>query len=239
MPAHKGTIWVTGASSGIGKEVAKEFARIGCKVYASARRANLIDLVNRELEAEGCKNLLEVIPCNVASESNVDTAVKKIIANNKIDCLVNNAGITSFKLAIDNSINEIKDIINTNLLGAIYTIKGVLPYMIDNGGGTIINIISVVAKKVFTNSSAYSASKAGLLAYTNVLREEVRDKNIKVVNVLPGATNTNIWPDKVKDKYSPKMMEPVDIAQIIVSIYLQGPKLVTEEITLRPITGDL
>lgn len=235
----KGVIWVTGASSGIGKETAKEFARIGCKVYASSRKTNLIELANKELLAEGCNNLLEIIPCNVASDTNVDTAIKKILANHKIDCLVNNAGITSFKQALDNSLNEIKDIINTNLLGAIYTMKGILPSMIENGGGTIINIISVVVKKIFTNSSAYSASKAGLLAYTNVLREELRDKNIKIVNILPGATDTNIWPDKTREKYKNKMMRPEDIARIIVSIYLQAPNIVTEEITLRPITGDL
>ncbi|HOJ37495.1 MAG TPA: SDR family oxidoreductase [Ignavibacteriales bacterium] len=237
--AHKGVIWVTGASSGIGKETAKEFARIGCKVYASARKTNLIELANKELIAEGCDNLLEIIPCNVASDVNVETTLKKILANDKIDCLVNNAGITSFETALDNSLNEIKDIINTNLLGSIFTIKGVLPSMIENGGGTIINILSVVVKKIFTNSSAYSASKAGLLAYTNVLREELRDKNIKIVNILPGATNTNIWPDKAREKYQNRMIKPEDVARIIVSIYLQSPHIVTEEITLRPITGDL
>lgn len=235
----KGNIWVTGASSGIGKETAKEFARIGCKVFVSSRRVNLLERINKELLDEGCSASVEIIPCNVASESNVETALKKIHEHGSLDCLINNAGISSFKPAIENSLNEIKDIINTNLLGSIYTIKGVLPTMIKNESGTIINILSVVTKKPYLDSSAYSASKSGLLAYTNVLREEIRQHNIKIINIIPGATETNIWPDKVRSKYSEQMLQPRDIARTIVSVYLQNDRIVTEEITLRPITGDL
>lgn len=235
----KGNVWITGASSGIGKEAAKEFARIGCKVFVSSRRANLLERINKELEDEGSLARVIIIPCNVASESNVETALKKIHEHGSLDCLINNAGVSSFKSAIENSLNEIKDIINTNLLGSIFAIKGVVPQMIKSNSGTIINIISVVTKKIFTNSSAYSASKAGLLAYTNVLREELREHNIKVINVFPGATETNIWPDKLREKFSDRMMQPTDIARTLVSAYLQNDKLVTEEILLRPIGGDL
>ena len=116
--------------------------------------------------------------------------------------LINNAGITSFKLAEENSINEINDIINTNLLGSIYAIKAVLPQMISNRSGTIINILSVVTKKTFTKSSVYSASKMGLLGYTNSLREEVRKYNIKVINVIPGATATPMWSKEMRNQFS-------------------------------------
>ncbi len=229
-------IWITGASSGIGKETAKEFARIGCKVFASSRRHSIIELINRELNDENLS--VEVYPCNVGSTTNVNQIVNKISENHSIDCLVNNAGISSFKKAEENSLKEIKDIINTNLIGSINCIKAVLPQMIERKRGTIINIISVTVDKVLTNSSAYSASKAGLHAYAKVLREEVRKYNIKVINIIPGATKTAIWPDKVLEKYSDRMMNPEDIARLIVSSYLQD-KFVTEEIILRPIGGDL
>jgi len=237
MSKEKPGIWITGASSGIGRAAAVEFAKTGAKVFASGRRAAELERINAELDSD--KISIEVFPCNVASQTNVDQTVKKILVNNKIDCLINNAGITSFKLVEENSINEINDIINTNLLGSIYAIKAVLPQMILNGGGTIINILSVVTKKTFTQSSAYSASKWGLLGYTNALREEVRKYKIKVINVIPGATATPIWSKEMRTQFSDRMMTSEDIARVLVWAFLQKENLVTEELVLRPIEGDL
>ncbi|NNG27356.1 MAG: SDR family oxidoreductase, partial [Ignavibacteriaceae bacterium] len=189
--ADKNGIWITGASSGIGKSTALEFASVGCKVFASARRVSELERLKSEAGKSG-ENIF-IHQCNIASSSNVEQTFKKIKAGNKIDCLVNNAGITSFKLAQENSINEIKDVINSNLLGSIFTIKSVLPHFIKNGGGTIINVLSVVVNKTFEKSTVYTASKLGLLGYTRALREEVREHNIRVINIVPGATETPIW----------------------------------------------
>jgi short-subunit dehydrogenase len=230
-------IWITGASSGIGKAAAIEFARAGTKVFVSSRRAGELERVNKELAKE--KLSVEIFPCNVASFTNVEQTVKKITAVHPINCLINNAGISSFKRAEANSIQEINDIINTNLLGAIFAIKSVLPRMIEQGNGTIINIISIVTKKIFANSSAYAASKAGLLAYTNFLREEVRKYNIKIVNVVPGATETPIWTEVILNANAGRMIKPEDIGQLLVWLYLQKGNMVTEEIIVRPITGDI
>jgi len=237
MSKDKSGVWITGASSGIGRAAAIEFAKTGAKVFASGRRAAELERINTELDNDQIS--VEVFPCNVASSTNVDQTVKKILANSKIDCLINNAGITSFKLAEENSINEINDIINTNLLGSIYSIKAVLPQMIANRSGTIINILSVVTKKTFTNSSVYAASKMGLLGYTNALREEVRKHNIKVINVIPGATATTMWSKEMRNQFSDRMMTSEDIARVLVWAFLQKENLVTEELVLRPIEGDL
>jgi uncharacterized protein len=230
-------VWITGASSGIGRAAAIEFSKIGTQVFVSARRVNELERLNRELKKE--KLSIEVYPCNVASALNVEQTVKRITSSHNIDCLVNNAGITSFKKAEDNSIPEINDIIKTNLLGSIYAIRKVLPYMIERKKGTIINILSVVTKKIFTESSVYAASKMGLLGYTNVLREEVRKHNIKIINIIPGATDTAMWSMDVRKENSKKMITPEDVAQIIVWAYLQKGNLVSEEIVVKPITGDL
>jgi 3-oxoacyl-[acyl-carrier protein] reductase len=236
MPKKSG-IWITGASSGIGKAVALEFAKIGCNVFVSARRAQELERLRDESGKLG-DNIFP-FPCNVASSTNVDQTVKKILNEYDLNCLINNAGVTSFKHASDNSVNEINDIINTNLLGSIYSIKSVLPTFIKNESGTIINILSVVVDKTFTRSSVYAASKMGLLGYSNSLREEVRKHNIRVINVIPGATETSMWSQEVRKEKSELMMNPESIAHIIVSAYLQKDNLVTEEILLRPITGDL
>jgi len=237
MADEKSGIWITGASSGIGKAAAAEFARIGCRVFVSARRVTELERLNKSLSKD--KLELDIFPCNVASSANVEQTVKKILSTHKIDCLINNAGITSFKLAQENSINEIDDIINTNLLGSIYTIKSVLPKMIEQGGGTIINILSIVTKKVFTHSSAYAASKNGLMAYTNVLREEVRKHKIKVINIIPGATETPMWSQETRKENSERMMSTGDIARLLVWVYLQKENMISEEIVVRPIEGDL
>ncbi|RPI69891.1 MAG: SDR family oxidoreductase [Ignavibacteriales bacterium] len=237
MSEKKSGIWITGASSGIGKAAAIEFARTGCKVFVSARRATELERLNQSLKKE--KLEIDIYPCNIASSANVDQTAKKILSTHKIDCLINNAGITSFKLAEENSINEIDDIINTNLLGSIYTIKSVLPKMIEQGGGTIINILSTVTKKIFTNSSAYAASKSGLKAYADVLREEVRKYRIKVVNIIPGATVTPMWSQEVRKESSERMMSVEDISRLLVWVFLQKENMVSEEIFVRPIEGDL
>jgi short-subunit dehydrogenase len=235
--AKKDGIWVTGASSGIGKAVALEFAKIGCNVFVSARRAQELERLKDEAGKSG-ENIFP-FPCNVASHTNVEQTFKKISSDFEINCLINNAGLTSFKNASDNSVNEINDIINTNLLGSIYAIKSVLPSFIKNESGTIINILSVVVQKIFTRSSVYTASKMGLLGFSNSLREEVRKHNIRVINVIPGATETSMWSQDIRKEKGALMMNPESIARIIVSNYLQKDNLVTEEIVLRPITGDL
>jgi len=237
MGKEKAGIWVTGASSGIGKDTAKEFARVGFKVFASARRVTELERLNKELQKENIS--IEMFPCNIASSSNVDQTVKKITSGNQINCLINSAGITSFKLAEDNSINEIDDIINTNLLGSIYAIKNVLPHMVEQGGGTIININSIITQKFFTNSSVYAASKMGLLGYSRVLREEVRKYSIRVIDVIPGTTETPMWSQEVRKENSNRMMNSEDVARVIVWAYLQKNNIVSEEIVLRPIQGDL
>jgi 3-oxoacyl-[acyl-carrier protein] reductase len=235
--SDKSGIWITGASSGIGRATAKEFATVGCNVFVSARRISELERLKDELGELGER--VFVFPCNVASSANVDQTVKKIASDFRIDCLINNAGITSFKFAEDNSTNEINDIINTNLLGSIYTIKSVLPLFKENNSGTIINILSVVVKKVFTKSSVYAASKMGLLGFSESLREEVRKYNVRVINVIPGATETSMWTQDVRKKNSERMIQPESIARMIVSAYLQKDKLVTEEIVVRPQEGDL
>ncbi len=230
-------VWITGSSSGIGKALTIEFASNGETVIATSRRKSIVqNYVDQLGKLSG-----NIIPfqLDVGNTVEINDFYNEVSARYEINGLINNAGLTSFKPATEDSFEEIKNIIDVNLLGAIFAIKTVLPSMISNNGGTIINILSVVTQKIFTNSSAYSASKHGLLAYSKVLREEVRKNNIRVLNVSPGATKTSIWPNHVLEKYSHRMMTPEEIAKIIFQFYSQKSILVAEEIVLRPIQGDL
>lgn len=233
----KNIVWITGASSGIGKALSLEFARNNIFVIGTARRLELLSELKKELAVFG--NNFEPYQLDVTDYDAIVQFHKNILSNYQIDCLINNAGTTSFKKAIDDSISEIENIINVNLLGSIYTIKIVLPEMIARQSGTIINILSMVTQKVFTSSSAYTASKSGLLGYSKVLREEVRDKNIRIINVSPGATSTEIWSDEVRNKNNDSMMNADDIAKIVFRIFAEKSNMVVEEIILRPVKGDL
>lgn len=235
MSKEKTGVWITGASSGIGKAAVEEFTSVGCQVFASARRVVELERIMQSDE----NSLVSIFPCNVASSTNVEQTFKKITSENNINCLINNAGITTFRSAEENSKKEIVDVINTNLLGSIYTINSVLPHMKKLGGGTIINVLSVVTKKTFTKSSVYTASKMGLLGYSRVLREEVRDFNIRIINIIPGATETSIWNHDIREENRDRMMKPESIARVMVSSFLQKDNIVSEEIVLRPLQGDL
>ncbi|KAF0139221.1 MAG: short-chain dehydrogenase/reductase SDR [Stygiobacter sp.] len=234
MTDKKKIVWITGASSGIGKSLAEIFSSNGALVAGTARRKELLSDIQKNLG-----ELFIPIQMDITNKAKVTEVYSALSAEYEIDALINNAGITSFRNAIEDSVETMENIIQTNLLGSIYTIKSVLPDMIDRKRGTIINILSVVTQKIFTGSSAYSASKSGLLAFTQVLREELRDKNIRVINVSPGPTATEIWNEKVLAKHSERMMSSVAIAKLIYRLYEEKSNLVTEEVVLRPVTGEL
>jgi len=231
------SVWITGAGSGIGKELTLEFIKNGFTVIGTSRRIDLLNSLKNNLGDK--QNYFHTYKLDISDDKAVEGFYESAAQRFEIDCLINNAGITSFTKAENDSIELIKNIINVNLLGGIYTIKSVLEGMLERKSGTIINILSVATQKVFTLSSAYSASKSGLLAYTNVLREEVRDKNIRIINISPGPTETPIWPERTINKYTEKMMNPADLAKLVFYLYSEKSNLVAENVVVRPITGDL
>ncbi|MBI9073224.1 MAG: SDR family NAD(P)-dependent oxidoreductase [Melioribacteraceae bacterium] len=229
--------WITGASSGIGKELAYKFSNNADNLVLTARSEDKLIKIKDELKSN--KGKCEISSFSISSNEDVLSFNKDISSKFNIDCLINNAGITAFKLVNDHTIDEIQQILEVNLLGSIYATKAVLPGMIERKSGTIINIISVAAEKVFTHSSVYAASKAGLLAFTKSLREEVREHNIRVINIIPGATKTPIWPESSAEKFGERMMKSSDLADMIYNLYENKSTVVPEEVVLRPILGDL
>lgn len=235
---YKPVVWVTGASRGIGREVAKEFASHGYKVCISARNKKELAKVAREIRDLGGN--VYVFPMDISRYHSFPRVHKKIREEaGEVDILINNAGLTSFKPFIETENLAIKKIIETNLIGPIFLIKEVLPYMVKKKKGSIINIISMVAKNTYKGSSVYTASKSGLLGFGNVIREELRTQRIKVINIIPGATETDIWHPAVKKKYGWRMMSPKSVAEAIVNAYQTSDDLNVEEIIVRPLLGDL
>jgi len=239
MEEKKDIVWITGASTGIGLACATALARSGRRVVLSARnRAELIRVVT-EIRSEGGD--AKAVQCDVTSEEDVDWAMKSMIKafGEGPDILINNAGTSPYHDIEDMSLEIFDKVIATNLTGNFLCAKAVLPEMIRKGKGTIIQMLSIASTKAFAGGTAYGASKFGALGFTNALREEVREKGIKVVAVMPGAVETPAWDDEEREEYHEKMMQPEDIAQAILDILSQPQRTLVEEIVLRPIGGDL
>jgi NADP-dependent 3-hydroxy acid dehydrogenase YdfG len=230
-------VWVTGASRGIGKAIAEALLHDGHRVAVSARSRELLESI-----ATGISNADAVlrVPLDVSDAEQVTRAAAFINERfGSVDVLVNNAGVTRFKPIVDTSIDEFNEIIDVNLKGVYYGIQSVLPSMIERRSGWIMNIISVTVKKIFINSGAYAASKAGVLALGNVLREELRAKGIKVTSIIPGATETEMWPEDVLKKHGKRMIPPEEIGRVVASMLRTPDSVMVEEITVRPQLGDL
>lgn len=231
-------VWITGSSKGIGKAIAQAFAAIGARVILSGRNREKLTAVRRAIvESFGSA---EVVPCDVSSEKSVEHAHAEITKKfGAIDVLVNNAGVTYFTSFEKTSVKQFDHVLATNLRGIFLCTKAVLPSMVRRRTGWIININSVSAITTFLDSSAYAASKAGALALSRGLRAEVRKKGVKIIDILPGAVETEMWNKSERKKFGTKMMKPDDVASVVVSIYCQPERALTEEIVLRPVEGDL
>ncbi|XP_033734584.1 dehydrogenase/reductase SDR family member 7-like [Pecten maximus] len=188
-------IWITGASSGIGEELAYELARAGCRLVLSARRIKELERVKKECMLRGRVKDEDILVLKLDSIdfASHKTAVNKVLAHFKhIDVLVNNAGRSQRAEWLKTSVQVDRDMLELNVLGVLSLSKLVLPYMIERGSGHIVNISSVAGKLGAPLSGSYTGAKHALQGWFDALRIEVGDKNIHVTNVCPGPVFSNI-----------------------------------------------
>ncbi len=232
-------IWITGASRGIGLACAKALAARGAKLVLSCSSQETAEVIKKEF-AETPD--VYIMPFDIRNDAAIKKVVQKIkLTMGQIDILINNAGIAKFGAAVEMSIEDLDDMTAINFRALVQCTQAVLPQMIESGSGMIININSVVSQKVFAYCAAYSASKAAALAYSRSLREELRSTGVKIVDVLPGATETNIWDDKSREESGARMMQPEDVAAAVDHAIqaMLNERLMIEEMVLRPQGGDL
>jgi len=231
-------IWITGAGRGIGKAIAAAFGKEKAILALSSRTAGEVKSVSKFINKNGGR--AHHFQCDVSIESDVIKTVKKIKKNlGQIDILINNAGVFRFMPLVETSAENWDMMMNINLKGAFLCTKMILPSMIERRVGHIINIVSVAGIEPFQTSSAYCASKYGLMGLTAVTREEAREHNVKVTAILPGAVNTSGWDNIEGDFDRSVMMPPEDIAQAVISACKQPGKTLIEDIIVRPVTGNL
>jgi len=228
---------ITGASRGIGLAVARALASEGCDLVLTGRKLSSLQEAGRELAQQGVRVLAKV--CDVRDPVSVNALSASVRREfSHVDILMNNAGIAHPGLPVAKLPYQTwKNVIDTNLTGTFLVTRKILPLM--RTGGAIVNNLSIAATRVFPNSSAYNASKHGALGLTNTLREELRGQGIRVLALLPGATNTEIWNTLWPGAPRKKMMSPSTIARALVNALLLPEGSTVEELRIMPTSGAL
>ena len=231
---HDKVALVTGGNRGIGLAIARALAGEGCHLVITGRDQASLKKAAKELGRR-------VVP--MACDVREPEAAERLLAAVKdrferLDILINNAGIAHANLPVAKlSVNDWKQVIDTNLTGMFLVTRAALPLMKD--GAAIVNNLSIAAKRVFPGSSAYNASKHGALGFTNTLREELRDRGIRVIALMPGATDTDMWRTFWPKAPRKNMMSPATVARAVVNALTLPEDSTVEELVILPSAGVL
>ncbi|SDF59576.1 3-oxoacyl-[acyl-carrier protein] reductase [Fontibacillus panacisegetis] len=212
------TAIITGASKGIGKAIATALAKEGVHLGLISRSTTDLEELQHSLRNEYSVNV-HIASADVSNRIEAEAAVQSLQKElGSIDILINNAGIAKFATLLDMDPSEWERIIQVNLMGTYYISRAVLPYMLNQNSGNIINVASTAGERGFATGSAYCASKFALLGLTESLLQEVRKSNIRVVALTPSTVNTELALNaglKIGDE--DRMMQPEDVAELAVA----------------------
>lgn len=218
----KYTALVTGSTRGIGKETALFLLKNGLNVIISSRTQQSIDSIIQDiyLKFPSKKENVLGLRCDVSKYSDVrslvDVSIKRF---GKIDILINNAGIVYFKSLWNTTEEEWDRTIDINLKGVFLFTKEVLPHMIENNSGVIVNVSSGAGKSGFANLSSYCASKFGIIGLTESVAKEVEHKNVKIMAICPGGVDTKMIKDIVNEGFNISNMKLMKSEKVAKKIY--------------------
>lgn len=227
------TVWITGASSGIGEALALEFARQGAKLVLSARREAELERVRDRCTGVGLasENVL-VLPLDVTDHPAFAPAVEAVAGRfGSVDMLINNAGISQRSLCVDTDMAVYRQLMEVDVLGQIGLTKAVLPLMIRQGSGHIAITSSVAGKIGAPYRTGYCAAKHAVMGFYDALRAEVTHQGIRVTTITPGYIQTNISVHALKgdgstyervDEDIAGGMNVTDCARVIMRGFLKG-----------------
>lgn len=231
-------VLITGGTRGIGKCIALELAENGFDVAINYRSANdELEALKHEIEKKGVNCLL--VYGDVSKFEDCENIAKNIIDNfGKIDVLINNAGITKDNLILRMKKEEFDSVINVNLTGTFNMTKNVIPYMLKQKSGRVINMSSVVGITGNAGQTNYSASKAGIIGFTKSLAKEVASRNILVNAIAPGFIQTDMTDvlseqtkqDILKQIPLKRMGTPTEIAKLVKFLVSDDSKYITGQV---------
>ncbi|MFK7941985.1 MAG: SDR family oxidoreductase [Paracoccaceae bacterium] len=186
------TVIVTGASRGIGEATARHLASLGASVVLAARTASVITEIARDINADG--GMAYAFTCDVSEAGSVEDLIQEAVTRTgRLDVLVNNAGVIDpIAHLADSDPDEWAQVVDINFKGVYYGIRFAIPQMLNQGGGTVINISSGAATSALEGWSHYCATKAGVLSLTRCADKEYRDRGIRIIGLSPGTVATEM-----------------------------------------------
>jgi NADP-dependent 3-hydroxy acid dehydrogenase YdfG len=229
---------VTGAGRGIGRAVALALAREGAAVVLAARTRAELAAVAAEIREMGGRAL--AVPTDVTQDAAVEALVEQTVGElGRLDLLVTAAGVATFGPVSGAKPADWDAMLAVNLRAVMVCCRAVLGPMIRQHRGMIVNVASVAATRPIPGAAAYAATKAGVVAWSRVLAEEVRGEGIRVGVVLPGAVDTPLWDAIANAPDRRRMLTPDDVARAVAWMATMPAGATLEELTLLPAGGVL
>ncbi|WP_079530063.1 SDR family oxidoreductase [Halobacillus hunanensis] len=235
------TAIITGASSGIGKSIAKHLAEEGAHVVLAARRAERLQQLADDVETQ-YNVRAKVVETDVTKRSDVENLVKETKDDfGSIDIYINNAGVMLLSFLKNDHVDEWEQMVDVNIKGVLYGVHASLPEMLAQEGGHIVNVSSVAGHEVFPSSTVYSATKYAVKALSMGMEKELSRSGVRVTNISPGAVDTelteHITDGDVLDMFKKQEMTPLnseDIAKAVAYAVIQPSYVNVNEVIVRP-----
>lgn len=223
---------------GIGKALAMIFAKNNYSVAVSARNQNPLNQLIKELKELNPDGNHIAFKADMSVKDDVTAFAKHVLtAYPQVDILINNAGTFIPGKMVEEDVEVMEKLLQTNLLSAYYLTKAIIPCMMAGKSGQIFNISSIAGLQAYSSGGSYSVTKFAMNGFSKALREELKEHNIKVTAIHPGATLTNSWSGV--DLPESRFIKAEDVAKSIYDISCLSKNSVVEDVIIRPQLGDI
>jgi 3-oxoacyl-[acyl-carrier protein] reductase len=229
---HGKNCLITGATGGLGKEIAKEFAKNGCNLFLTGRNNEKLSSLKNELENDVSEIKIDFEDADLSDADEIQKLIEKVKgAFSNIDILVNCAGVFPVKLLSDSTIDDFENCFSVNVKAAFILCKEFSQGMISKNWGRIVNIASSSAYAGFKNTSIYCSSKHALLGLSRSLHSELKEYNVRTFCVSPGSIKTPMGKSVTGQNYE-TFLNPSEIAELIVHLVSFDNEMISQEIQL-------
>lgn len=225
-------VLVSGASKGLGRQLAFQLADRGASLVLIARDRQRLEEVAAQVRERGVG--CEALVCDLSNTDEIAETCTGLVANGGVDILINNAGLGFYKPFLEHSLKEHDRILDVNLRGLIHLTQWLLPPMLERGSGQVLNVASDLAFTPIAKMAVYAASKFAVRGFTLSLAREVKDKGVKVSLINPGIIDTGFNSGEEGGKPASGALRPADLAALIVGVLEQPGYQMIDELTVHP-----